>query len=107
MSAAPPNRRRNLAERSHHDGSRAAVKRASSARRHGVVNAAVRPILERYVERLRIEFLPGAAIPRLPDHERQWRHDLGPFVTRDAAKTVMSGPARVSSPLPIPAARLP
>ena len=43
------------------------------------VNASVQPILERYVHRLR-ERAGAAGLPaRLPDHERQWRHDLGAF----------------------------
>ena len=57
------------------------------------VNASVQPILERYVERLREELAGQGLRARLPDHERQWRHDFGAFVTREAAKTVMSGPA--------------
>ena len=43
------------------------------------VNAAVQPILERYVERLRSELGGARLFARLPDHERQWRHDLGPL----------------------------
>ena len=34
-------------------------------------------MLERYVERLRSELAGARLSPRLPGHERQWRHDLG------------------------------
>ena len=57
------------------------------------VNASVQPILERYVERLRNELAAHGYRPRLPDHERQWRHDLGPLRHPRGGKTVMSGPA--------------
>ena len=57
------------------------------------VNAAVQPILQRYVERLRSELEEPGICARFPDYERQWRHDLVPFRHKEAAKTVMSGPA--------------
>ena len=57
------------------------------------VNAAVRPILERYVERLRIE-LAGRGYSRdFLIMNGNGGMISARFVTRDAAKTVMSGPA--------------
>ena len=57
------------------------------------VNAAVRPILERYVERLRIE-LAGRGYSRdFLIMNGNGGMISARFVTREAAKTVMSGPA--------------
>ena len=57
------------------------------------VNAAVRPILERYVERLRSELAGRGYVRDFLIMNGNGGMISARFVTRDAAKTVMSGPA--------------
>jgi N-methylhydantoinase A len=57
------------------------------------VNAAVRPILERYVERLRTELARRGYVRDFLIMNGNGGMISARFVTREAAKTVMSGPA--------------
>ena len=57
------------------------------------VNAAVRPILERYVERLRTELAGRGYVRDFLIMNGNGGMISARFVTREAAKTVMSGPA--------------
>ena len=81
MSAAPPRSRQKLWPNGYITTGHSLLSEAREFERGvtAAVNASVQPILERYVHRLR-ERAGAAGLPaRLPDHERQWRHDLGAF----------------------------